>query len=220
MQRVTLHRHPQFGGGLTSGDRFWKHLPTLSKERFMKTQAHKLLLQWSAAIGKRSIAVATAVLVSFAMLLSFAAGARADSPPTPQQAQFAQRTSDLLLATLFAALLQEFAETTPANVEEGKQSISLIFNDRNDDMRLVGTLQPLRSNDVPQDSFETTALARAMQGENFADVQKDQGKWYYRRSVALSNFHPACSMCHTNFGPVNASQWVGALMLRVPVVDR
>jgi hypothetical protein len=32
-----------------------------------------------------------------------------------------------MLATLFAALLQEFAETTPTNVEEGKKSISLIF---------------------------------------------------------------------------------------------
>ena len=125
-----------------------------------------------------------------------------------------------MLATLFAALLQEFAETTPANVEEGKKSISLIFNDRNEDMRLVGVLQPFRANDVPQDAFETTALARAMQGENYTDVQKFQGKWYYRRSVALSNFHPACAMCHTNFGPVNATHWVGALMLRVPVSDR
>ena len=33
---------------------------------------------------------------------------------------FAQRTSDLLLNTLFAALVQEFDETTPDNVEEGK----------------------------------------------------------------------------------------------------
>ena len=121
------------------------------------------------------------------------------------------------LATLFAALLQEFAETTPANVEEGKHSISLIFNDRNDDMRLVGELQPLRENDVPQDSFEQTALARAMQGADTTALQKVEGKWFYRRSVAISNFHPACSMCHANFGSVNPSQWVGALMLRVPV---
>jgi hypothetical protein len=116
--------------------------------------------------------------------------------------------------------LQEFAETTPANVEEGKKSISLVFDDRNDSMHLVGTQQPLRANDVPQDSFEVTALALAMQGQNFADTQKDQGTWYYRRSVPLSNFHPACSLCHTNFGPVNSTQWVGALMLRVPVADK
>ena len=115
--------------------------------------------------------------------------------------------------------MQEFAETNPGNVEEGKKSISLIFDDRNDSMRLVGTLQPLRANDVPSDSFERTALDRALRGENYTDVQKDQGKWYYRRSVALSNFHPACAMCHANFGPVNTTQWVGALMLRVPVSD-
>lgn len=57
-------------------------------------------------------------------------------------------------------------------------------------MRLVGVLRPLKANDVPQDSFELTALARAMQGQNYTDLQKVQGKWYFRRSVALSNFHP------------------------------
>ena len=164
-------------------------------------------------------AFAAVIVGCFAAGLSFTVIARADDPPDPQQVQFAQRTSDLMLATLFAALLQEFAETTPANVEEGKQSISLIFNDRNEDMRLVGELQPLRDNDVPQDSFEVTALERAMQGQSFSDVQKVDGKWFYRRSVALSNFHPACAMCHTNFGPVDTTQWVGALMLRVPFPD-
>jgi hypothetical protein len=124
-----------------------------------------------------------------------------------------------MLATLFAALLQEFAETTPANVEEGKASISLIFHDRNKNMRLVGVLDPLRANDVPEDSFEASALDSAMSGNNSTSVEKVQGKWFYRRSVALSNFHPACAMCHVNFGPVDATQWVGALMLRVPVED-
>ncbi len=169
---------------------------------------------------QRSFALGVALLACLATLLSTDTVAHADSRPNQQQIQFAQRTSDLMLATLFAALLQEFAETTPANVEEGKKSISLIFNDRNDDMRLVGTFRPLKSNDVPQDSFESTALARALHGENYTDVQKSEGKWYYRRSVALSNFHAACSMCHSNFGPVNTAQWVGALMLRVPVTDR
>ena len=159
-----------------------------------------------------------AILCCCATLLCVT-GIRADSAPTTQQVQFAQGTSDLMLRTLFAALLQEFAETTPENVEEGKKSISLIFHDRNESMRLVGELEPLRSNDVPQDSFEATALDHAMQGENFDTVEKANGKWAYRRSVALSNFHPACSMCHTNFGPVNPTQWVGALMLRVPVED-
>lgn len=163
--------------------------------------------------------LAAVILGCLAMFASFTAMIRADTPPDPQQVQFAQRTSDLMLATLFAALLQEFAETTPANVEEGKQSISLIFHDRNEDMRLVGELEPLRSNDVPDDSFEAGALDRAMQGENYTAVEKVHGKWLYRRSVALSNFHPACAMCHANFGPVDNTQWVGALMLRVPVAD-
>jgi len=172
---------------------------------------------------RRGGAIVTGALVASAAVLASLspfAVARADSPPDAQQVQFATETSNLMLATLFAALLQEFAETTPGNVEQGKKSISLIFNDANEDMRLVGTLQPLRANDVPQDSFERTALASAMTGHDTTDVQKVEGKWFYRRSVALSNFHPACGMCHTNFGPVNDQQWVGALMLRVPVTDR
>lgn len=143
----------------------------------------------------------------------------ADAPPSQQQVEFAQRSSNLMVATIVAALLQEFAETTPANVEEGKHSISLIFDDRNDSMRLVGELDPIRANDVPRDAFEVAALEAAMQGQPYTAVEKVKGKWAYRRSIPLSNFHPACSQCHTNFGPVDTSQWVGALMLRVPVVD-
>src|SRR4029077_11848645 len=89
-----------------------------------------------------------------------------------------------------------------------------IFNDKNKDMRLVGVLNPIRTSDVPQDSFEGTALAYAMHGQNLDDVQRVDDKWYYRRSVALSNFHTACVLCHTNFGPMNAQQFVGALMVR------
>ena len=161
------------------------------------------------------LAVALGYGVAFASLVTTV---RADSAPTQAQVAFAERASDLMLQTLFAALLQEFAETTPANVEEGKHSISLIFHDRNDNMRLVGELEPLRDNDVPQDRFEESALERAMQGLPTVAVEKVEGKWAYRRSVPLSNFHPACGMCHANFGPVNAAQWVGALMLQVPVV--
>jgi len=173
---------------------------------------------WTGGAGvKRAfVAITLGYCVTFAWSITLVG---ADAPPTQQQIQFAQRSSNLMLATLFAALLQEFSETTAANVEEGKHSISLIFDDRNDSMRLVGELQPLRDNDVPQDPFEVAALERAMQGEAYTVVEKVQGKWAYRRSVPLSNFHPACGMCHTNFGPVNPDQWVGALMLRVPVVD-
>ena len=167
----------------------------------------------------RSFICGAATLACFTAIVSIAPIARADNPPDHEQVQFAKRTSDLMLATLFGALLQEFAETTPANVGEGKKSISLVFDDRNESMRLVGVLQPLRANDIPQDAFETTALAKAMNGEPFNDTQKVEGKWYYRRSVPLSNFHNACVMCHANFGPVNAAQWVGALMLRVPVTE-
>src|SRR5205814_4973380 len=78
----------------------------------------------------------------------------ASGPPSDGQVAFAQRTSDLLLATVFAALTQEFDETRPDNVEEGKRSISLVFNDRNEDMRLVGTFGPLQENDRPRDAFE------------------------------------------------------------------
>src|SRR5262245_28870034 len=60
----------------------------------------------------------------------------AHRPPSDDEVESAQKTSDLMLATLFAALTQEFDETEASNVEEGKRSISLIFNDDNKDMRL------------------------------------------------------------------------------------
>jgi len=164
-------------------------------------------------------AFVAAFVLGFAALLFHSPAAHADSPPSAQQIQSAKDTSDLMLATLFAALLQEFKETTPANADEGKKSISLIFDDRNDSMRLVGTLAPLSQNDYPSDSFERAALVDALQGLEKVSTEKDQGKWYYRRSVPLSNFSPACVLCHANFGPMNPTQRVGALMLRVPVAD-
>lgn len=166
---------------------------------------------------KRRIAFGAVLTAAALTVMAPGTSLHADDRPGAAAVASAQKTSDLMLATLFAALGQEFAETTPENVAEGKKSISLIFNDRNKDMRLVGVLNPLRINDVPQDYFEGLALYRAMQGQNHTDVDRVDGKWYYRRSVALSNFHPACGMCHTNFGPVNATQFVGALMLRVPI---
>jgi hypothetical protein len=139
--------------------------------------------------------------------------------PPAAAVQFAQRTSDLMLATLFAALTQEFDETTAANVAEGSTSIGLIFNDRNDDMRLVGTLDPLSDNDLPADAFEDAALARALTGTATTSVERVRGRWYYRRSIPLSNFRSECSLCHTNFPIGPTSDWVGALMLRVPIQD-
>ena len=148
-------------------------------------------------------------------------GAVADDshPPSTQQIEFATRTSDLLLATLFAALTQEFDETTPNNVEEGKLSISLVFNDRNKDMRLVGTFGPLRENDRPRDAFERAALQRALNGQPYTAVERDDGVWSYRRSVPLSNFRSECALCHSNFPPGPTPDWTGALMLRVPIEE-
>jgi hypothetical protein len=140
-----------------------------------------------------------------------------EGPPTTGQIQFAQETSDLMLNTLFAALTQEFDETTPQNVEQGKHSISLIFNDRNRDMRLVGTLQPLRESDLPSDNFERQANTLAMIGETYTTVQRVDDEWYYRRSIPLSNFRAECALCHINFAPGPTNDWVGALMLRVPI---
>src|SRR5262245_63303163 len=147
-------------------------------------------------------------------------GAVADDshPPSTQQIEFATRTSDLLLATLFAALTQEFDETTPNNVDKGKLSISLVFNDRNHDMRLVGTLEPLGGkNNLPRDAFERSALALAMTGQPKTEVERVNGQWYYRRSVPLSNFRSECAFCHSNFPAGPTPDWTGALMLRVPI---
>src|SRR5262245_47814103 len=144
--------------------------------------------------------------------------AEANKPPSQASIDFAKRASDLMFATMLAALLQEFAETTPANVQEGIQSIGLIFNDHNTNMRLVGTFQPLSDNDYPKDTFEEAALAQAMTGQAVTKVERINGDWFYRRSVPLSNFHPACVMCHTNFGSVPSNtEMIGALMLKVPI---
>jgi len=149
-----------------------------------------------------------------------------DDTPSDRQVAFARDVSDLMVNELVAALFQEFNETTPANVEHGKQAISLIFNDLNRDMRLVGTFGPLLggANDRPGDRFETTALRRALSGDAYAAVQKVNDTWYYRRSVPLSNtLHPNCVMCHANFtsdffaSTNNPGQWVGTLVVGVPI---
>ena len=148
------------------------------------------------------------------------------NPPSNRQVAFAQEVSDLMVNELVAALFTEFNETTPQNVEHGKQAISLIFNDVNRDMRLIGAFNPLLggSNDRPNDRFETTALRRALTGEAYTAVQKVNDTWYYRRSVPLTNtMHQACVQCHTNFTTDffnrtnNPGQWVGTLVLGVPI---
>jgi hypothetical protein len=139
--------------------------------------------------------------------------------PSEDAVEFSRRTSDLMANTVFAALIQEIDETTPDNAEEGSLSIGLIFNDANRDMRLVGTIDPLRHNDRPSGAFEQGALARAMTGLETTAVQRVSGRWYYRRSLPLSNFREQCAMCHDAFEGMPATAWVGALMLRVPIAD-
>jgi hypothetical protein len=167
----------------------------------------------------------TMKLVVAALVLLTLAGAvvfgRNDNSPTTQEVEDAKKTSNLLHNELFAALIQEFNETEPGNVEHGKQAISLIFNNSNRDMRLIGIFPPLLGglNDLPSDSFERRSLTMALQGQANNSVERVGDKWYYRRSDPLSNtFHPNCVLCHSNFANLqNQGQWVGALVTRVPI---
>jgi len=142
----------------------------------------------------------------------------ADGPPTQEEIDFAHHAMDRLQSELFAALLNEFAATTPQNFQEGSLAIQLIFDNRNGAMRLVGDKAPLGGdNNLPADSFEIESLAEALQGHDNEATEKIDGKWYVRRSVALSNFSLSCAICHTNFGSTpDPTEWTGALMLRVP----
>jgi hypothetical protein len=123
-----------------------------------------------------------------------------DHPPSSAQSAFAQQTSDLLLATLLVALTQEFDETTVANVEEGKQSISLVFTNRNQDMWLIGTFGPLQANNRSHDAFERKAHRLALTGQTYTAVQRAAG-----------------TLCYTNFPPGPTPDWMGTRMLRVPI---
>ena len=155
------------------------------------------------------------------MLVFFATASRelmADpAPPPAAAAAFANDVADAMIDRLVALLFREFEVTTPANAHIGSAAISLIFNDRNDDMRLVGTVDPLSANNNPGDAFETTALQQAMLGNNFARVERVRGQWYSRKSIAISTaFSSACVHCHANFASVQ-NPWVGALMVRSPI---
>jgi hypothetical protein len=151
---------------------------------------------------KRVIALVTLLAVA-----GIAGFGYTNNHPSDEAVAFAKTANDLMLNELKAALFQE-------------------FNDANRDMRLIGTLQPLLggANDLPTDSFEQRAVSRARRGEDTWSVERMDGRWYYRSSLALSNtFHQACVLCHSNFTPQffqqtnNPGQWVGALTLRVPI---
>ncbi|MFL6255093.1 MAG: hypothetical protein ACJ74T_08710 [Pyrinomonadaceae bacterium] len=169
-----------------------------------------------------------ALFVLFAVAGIVAFGRVNNDPPTDQQKEVAEQTANLLQKEVFAALLQEFGETTPESVEQGKQAVSLIFHDANRDIRLIGNAQPLLggNNNIPSDAFEQESLALALQGKPNQAVERHGNRWYYRRSIALSNaMHTSCALCHANFTPQffeqtnNPGQWVGALTLRVPVKE-
>jgi len=167
-----------------------------------------------------------AVTVLMAFVVTPIASTQNDVPPSSKQIAFAKQVSDLFLNEVLAALFKEFDETTPQNADQGKQAISLIFNDLNRDMRLVGKFRPLLGgdNDLPSDTFESTALSLALTGQPYTAVQQVNDTWFYRRSIPLSNtFHRNCVLCHTNFtqdffnSTNNPGQWVGTLVLRVPI---
>lgn len=165
-------------------------------------------------------------LVVLLTLVGVASFGRTDNPPSNEEKEFARKTTELFHNELIAALFQEFNETTPANVEQGKQAISLIFNNANRDMRLIGIFPPLQGglNNLPSDSFERMSLVKALQGDENVSVERVGDRWYYRTSFPLSNtFHSSCVLCHSNFTSQfftqthNSGQWVGALTLRVPI---
>ncbi len=172
---------------------------------------------------KMKRAIALMVLLAVAVVAGFG---YADNFPSQEEIASAEKTGQLLHNELFAALIQEFNETTPENVAEGKQAISLIFNNSNRDIRLIGIFPPLQGgfNNLPSDSFERRSMVRALQGQETTSVERVGDRWYYRRSAPLSNtFHQNCVLCHTNFTNQfftqthNDGQWVGALTMRVPI---
>ena len=173
-----------------------------------------------------SIAIAAGCIGALGLTVRASGGE--DGAPSRTQIAFAREVSDLMVNELVAALFKEFDETTPDNVEHGKQAISLIFNDHNRDMRLIGSFAPLLGgqNDRPGDRFETKALRSALAGQPLTAVEQVNDTWYYRRSVPLSNtLHQNCVLCHTTFTPDfftrtnNPGQWVGALVLGVPITS-
>jgi hypothetical protein len=165
-------------------------------------------------------------LVMLLTLVGIASFGRTDNPPSNEDVASAKQTNGFLHNELIAALFTEFNETTAENAEQGKQAISLIFNNANRDIRLIGLFPPLQGgiNDLPSDSFERRSMVLALQGQENASVERVGDRWYYRTSVPLSNtFHTSCVLCHSNFTPQfftqthNPGQWVGALVQRVPI---
>ena len=185
------------------------------KERFAMLRKHPVLFG----------VVITACLAACG--LAVIAHAHDDETPSTRQIAFAQDVSDLLVNEVVAALFKEFDETTPQNVEHGKQAISLIFNDVNRDIRLIGAFGPLLggANDRPGDRFETHRAQTARSPARITPPCRRSttpGTIAARFRSATRCTRIACSVTrisrptsstHTN----NPGQWVGALVLGVPI---
>lgn len=139
------------------------------------------------------------------------------SPPDPDDEMFAIAVADAMVDRIVTLLFREFEVTTPDNADVGSAAISNIFHDDNDLMRLVGDVGPLQRNNRPADRFERDALAAAKLGNNFSRTERVNGRWWVRKSIAVSTgFSPACVHCHDNFVGLS-NPWVGALMVRAKV---
>ena len=94
--------------------------------------------------------IALVILLTIVGVVGFG---RSDNPPSTEEVASAKKTDEFLHNELIAALFTEFNETTAENAEQGKQAISLIFNNANRDIRLIGLFPPLQGglNDLPSD---------------------------------------------------------------------
>jgi hypothetical protein len=138
-------------------------------------------------------------------------------PPAAEDVAFASDVADAMIDRIVALLFREFAVTTPQNAAVGTEAISNVFFDANYTMRLVGDVEPLQDNNLPRDDFERDALAAAKLGQNFSRTERVKGRWWVRKSIAVSTeFSTSCVHCHANFATVT-NPWVGALMVRAEV---
>jgi hypothetical protein len=141
------------------------------------------------------------------------------APPDPGDEAFANNVADAMVDRIVTLLFREFAVTTAENAPVGAAAIANIFDNANDSMRLVGDVEPLQNTNLPRDDFERDALAAAKLGNNFSRTERVRGRWYVRKSIAVSTgFSPSCVHCHANFATVS-NPWVGALMVRAKIED-
>ena len=96
-----------------------------------------------------------------------------------------RETSDLLINSLVAGLVNTFVSTDASNVDEGNHAINLTFDDWNQNIRLVGEMGPLSENNRPMDQFEMSALTDALGGQAADSVERVRG------SMVLPQFGPA-----------------------------